>query len=86
MVSPRYRWSGRPFSNQAIESAIALAHNSPNPFNANTTINYTLLSSARVRVDVFDLSGRQVVTLLDAWQPEGENFAIWKAEVAPSGT
>ena len=73
-------------SREAFVQELSLAHNSPNPFNANTTINYTLLAAANVRVDVFDLGGRHVVTLLDQWQAEGENMAIWKTELAPSGT
>lgn len=73
-------------SRQAFVQELALAHNSPNPFNANTSINYTLLADARVRVDVFDLKGRLVVTLLDEFQAQGENFAIWKTEDSPSGT
>ncbi len=73
-------------SRQAFVQELALARNSPNPFNANTTINYSLLLPAHVRVDVFDLHGRLVVTLLDEDQEAGDNFAIWKTEVAPSGT
>lgn len=73
-------------SRQAFVQELSLAHNSPNPFNANTTINYSLLADAKVRVDIFDLRGRLVVTLLDEHQLAGDNFAIWKTETAPSGT
>lgn len=75
-----------PVTREAVAQELQLAHNSPNPFNANTTINFTLLSDAWVRVDVFDLRGRYVTTLLDEFQSEGDRFAIWKTEVAPSGT
>jgi hypothetical protein len=73
-------------SREAVVQELALAHNAPNPFNANTTINYRLLADAQVRVDIFDLRGRHVVTLLDEYQPQGERFAVWKTEEDPSGT
>jgi hypothetical protein len=75
-----------PVTREAVAQELRLAHNSPNPFNANTTINFTLLADAWVRVDVFDLRGRYVTTLLDEFQSAGDRFAIWKTEVAPSGT
>nr|MEE4269688.1 T9SS type A sorting domain-containing protein [Candidatus Krumholzibacteria bacterium] len=75
-----------PVTREAVAQELQLAHNSPNPFNANTTINFTLLADAWVRVDVFDLRGRYVTTLLDEFQSAGDRFAIWKTEVAPSGT
>ena len=73
-------------SRQAFVAELDLAHNSPNPFNANTTISYSLLADAHVRLDIFDLRGRFVATLLDEDQFAGDNFAIWKTETAPSGT
>jgi hypothetical protein len=75
-----------PSSRQAMVQELALAHNSPNPFNATTTITYTLLQDAHVRVDVFDLKGRHLVTLLDEFQAAGERFAVWKTLDTPSGT
>jgi len=73
-------------SRQAIVEELRLALASPNPFNANTTIEYTLLQDAEVKVDVFDLRGRHMETLIDEFQMAGENFAVWKTETAPSGT
>lgn len=71
---------------EAVIQELQLAHNSPNPFNANTSINYTLLVDGWVRVEIYDLRGRLVTTLIDEHQRAGDNFAIWKTEVAPSGT
>lgn len=73
-------------SRQAFVEELRLAQASPNPFNANTTIEYTLLQDAKVRVDVYDLRGRHMETLIDENQYAGENFAVWKTETAPSGT
>ncbi len=86
VILPSLSAADETVSRQAFVQELTLAKNSPNPFNANTTINYSLLQAAWVKVDVFDLKGRHVVTLLDEFQPEGDNFAIWKTEVTPSGT
>lgn len=48
-----------------------LATNYPNPFNPTTTIPYTIPEAASVRLDVFDVTGRLVTTLVDTWQAPG---------------
>lgn len=49
----------------------------PNPFNASTTINYTLERQAFVNITIYDISGRIVRTLLNAEQSAGVNSVIW---------
>ena len=49
-----------------------LEQNHPNPFNPTTNIKYTLYSPSNVKVKVFDLIGREIVTLVDQYQGEGE--------------
>ena len=39
--------------------------NYPNPFHSSTTFRYALPESTRVRIDVYDLLGRRVATLVD---------------------
>jgi hypothetical protein len=73
-------------SREAVYRELQQAFNSPNPFNPHTTINYSLLKDAQVQVEIYDLRGRLVVTLLDEFQTEGDHFAIWKTETSPSGT
>lgn len=70
--------------------AFQLETNQPNPFNPVTTIRYTLPASAlpaaeKVRLDVYDLAGRQVATLVDEIQPAGEHAVVFQAEGLPSG-
>ncbi len=45
--------------------------NHPNPFNPSTTIAYTLATSGRVRLTVFDTTGRRVRSLVDADESNG---------------
>ena len=55
----------------------ALEANYPNPFNARTTILYSLPRTAPVRLDILDLSGRLVRRLADGTMTAGEHRLIW---------
>ena len=57
-----------------------LLQNSPNPFTAATTLRYRIPEGTdyrRVRVRVFDMSGRVVKTLIDGEQPPGLYEMTW---------
>ncbi|MBC8424295.1 hypothetical protein H8E07_09250, partial [bacterium] len=49
----------------------------PNPFNPRTTLRFELTRGGDVRLDVYDLDGRRVRTLVDGYLPAGEHRAIW---------
>jgi hypothetical protein len=55
----------------------ALHANMPNPFNPTTAFRYALPRPARVRLDVYDLSGRLVKTLRDANEKAGIFTETW---------
>ena len=57
----------------------------PNPFNSSTCIKYELSFKSNVNISVYDVSGRNIVTLLDSVQPEGYYQLNWDAESLPSG-
>ena len=54
-----------------IPNAFHLAQNYPNPFNAATTIEYALPKTSRVKLELFNVSGRQVATLVNFNQNPG---------------
>jgi outer membrane protein assembly factor BamB len=58
---------------------------SPNPFNVSSTIGYTLEGSGHVNLEVYDLLGRKVASLVDENQEAGEHSVIWDASEFASG-
>jgi hypothetical protein len=56
---------------------LVLGPASPNPFHPSTRFVYELARSARVRLAVYDVSGRLVATLLDRVVAAGRHAAVW---------
>ncbi len=54
-----------------------LSGNTPNPFNPSTTIHYSLERSERVKIEIFDVRGRLVTTLIDKMLPAGSYAVTW---------
>ena len=50
--------------NTILPSEITLNQNYPNPFNAGTTISFTLPRTQSVSIDIFNILGRKIETLL----------------------
>jgi len=57
----------------------ALAQNYPNPFNPNTTIDFNLARRSEVTLEVFNILGERVVTLVDAILPAGRHSVQFEA-------
>ncbi len=58
----------------------ALLQNRPNPFNPETTIPYSLATSGRVAIRVFNIAGRSVRTLVDRTEPAGNHVVHWNGK------
>ncbi|MFH1852235.1 MAG: T9SS type A sorting domain-containing protein, partial [Candidatus Neomarinimicrobiota bacterium] len=61
----------------AIPDKFALHPNYPNPFNPVTTIRYDIVENSQVRLTVFDMMGREVITLVNQIQEAGEWSVDW---------
>jgi hypothetical protein len=57
----------------------------PNPFNAATTIQYTLSGETQVTLDIYNLLGQKVECLVDMTQPAGDYTINWRPQGIPSG-
>ena len=60
-------------------ASFELAAAYPNPFNPSTTIGYALPQAADVRLDIYNVMGQRVRTLVAAHQPAGYYAVEWKA-------
>jgi hypothetical protein len=54
-----------------IPEQVTLEQNYPNPFNPSTSIVYTIPEEMKVRLEIYDILGRKVTTLVDANQNAG---------------
>ncbi len=63
----------------ALPQRFALGQNYPNPFNPSTIIPYQLAAAAPVRLEVFNLLGQRIATLVDGERPAGFHTATWRA-------
>ncbi len=69
---------GRPSPvTEAIPARFALLQNQPNPFDGTTSIRFELPVAARVKLEVFDASGRRVATLSDQEYQAGYRAIQW---------
>jgi len=57
----------------------------PSPFNVQTNISYNLAQDGPVCLEVFNIEGRRVATLVDAEQPAGSHAITWDASDYSSG-
>ncbi len=65
--------------------SLGIFQNYPNPFNFSTVISYDLPEQSDVRLDVYDILGRHIETLIDENRPAGTHFVRWDATNHSSG-
>jgi len=66
-------------------AAFAVAQNTPNPFNPTTTISFTLANAGTVNVDVYNVAGQKVDTIVNEFMDSGSHSVVWDASDFSAG-
>lgn len=72
-------------SNQELNQDYSLFQNYPNPFNSSTTITYTLIKSSIVSLKIYDVLGKEVLTLVNEFIEKGTHSIEFNLPDLPSG-
>jgi arabinogalactan endo-1,4-beta-galactosidase len=67
-------------TDQETQFHFQLAQNYPNPFNNQTRIRYHIQSPTFVNLNVYDIQGKLIITLVKSNQPAGSYSIIWNAQ------
>ena len=68
-------------NNGSIPRSLVLMQNHPNPFNPNTTITYGIpesLANQTARLEIYNLQGQKIRTLVEAKQSTGNHSVRWE--------
>jgi len=69
----------------ALPSSFRLRQNYPNPFNASTKIMFDLPVSARIKLEIYTITGQRAAVLADSQMPAGTHAVTWTAQGSASG-
>ncbi|MFZ1683871.1 MAG: 5'-nucleotidase C-terminal domain-containing protein [Candidatus Zixiibacteriota bacterium] len=62
-----------------VPQTFELGQNYPNPFNPSTRIEFSLPSTQQVRLDIYNILGEQVTTLVDGEMSAGQHSIEWNS-------
>ena len=63
-------WTELPVVNELVS-------NYPNPFNPDTTIRYNVAQAGNVVIDIYNVRGQKIATLLNSHKEAGEHTVVW---------
>ncbi|MCK4351773.1 T9SS type A sorting domain-containing protein [candidate division WOR-3 bacterium] len=70
---------------RGLPTVFNLSRNVPNPFTSETQIKFALPKKSRVNLNIYDVSGRLVKTLVNGTMEAGSHSVNWDAKEFPSG-
>ena len=80
-------WEGVPTSAEPLSSPLSFRLDAayPNPFNPSTVIPFQLTTASNVTIQVYDMLGRNVSTLVNEYKPAGEHTVRFDGSGLSSG-
>ncbi len=63
--------------NPQITSSVEFYDNYPNPFDWETTISYSLTEDMQILVEIYNIEGKKINTLVNSIQKQGTHHVIW---------
>ncbi len=72
-------------SDNVIPSEYAFSGSYPNPFNAETNITFELPQAGEVTLEIYNLMGQKLTTLVDEYKEAGKHTVTWDAADYSSG-
>jgi len=67
------------------DSDVSLKQNYPNPCNDNTVIEFTLNSPSKTKLSIYDISGKEILNLLNKYLPIGHYYTDISLKEIPNG-
>jgi|GEM_PF-2956405 len=71
---------------ESTELSTSLISNYPNPFNANTTIRYTIREAGMVKINLYDILGREIKQIVNEYKSAGNYNVSLNSGDLSSGT
>lgn len=78
-------WGERDEFSSNIPYKTELGRNYPNPFNASTTIPFSLAEGGHISIKIYNVAGQLVETVFEGYKDAGHHTVIWDASTVASG-
>ena len=70
---------------QSFPTKFELSQNYPNPFNPSTTISYSIPQASNIKLEVFNILGEKIASLVNGFTQSGNHHVLWNAGNCASG-